>query len=248
MIEKTFATPGSLDLDVSLPIGQIDVETVDGSETHVVLEAGSEKLLERAVVELRERGGRHELVVDLRRRSLLSFDMGRSDLRLTIRCPHGAGAALRSAAAEIEIRGRLRSLEVKTAAGDVRIDAAIDGAATVKSVSGDVRLGRVGGDLRAQLVSGDLEVAEADASVESKSVSGDQRIGSVRAGSVSLTSVSGDIEVGIRRGSRLDVDANSVSGDLDSELELAGAPAGGDGPLVELRGKTVSGDFRVVRA
>jgi hypothetical protein len=56
------------------------------------------------------------------------------------------------------------------------------------------------------------------------------------------------MRVAVRRGSRVYIDANSVSGDLDSELELADTPREGDGPLVELRAKTVSGDFRVVRA
>jgi len=53
----------------------------------------------------------------------------------------------------------------------------------------------------------------------------------------------------VRSGSRLQVDANSVSGELDSEVPLSDEPgAGNDGPLVRLRAKTVSGDFRIVRA
>jgi hypothetical protein len=80
-------------------------------------------------------------------------------------------------------------------------------------------------------------------------VSGDVRLESVRVGSVSVQSVSGDVEVGVEAGTNLDVDAGSVSGDLTSEVPLGSEPgAGGDGPSLVVRGKTVSGDFRVFRA
>jgi hypothetical protein len=63
-------------------------------------------------------------------------------------------------------------------------------------------------------------------------------------------SASGDVEVGIAKGSRLWVDTQSLSGDTSSELELeSGAPVEGDeGPLVELRAQTMSGDISVRRA
>ena len=44
------------------------------------------------------------------------------------------------------------------------------------------------------------------------------------------------------------VDATSVNGSMDSELELGDAPPSSDGPMVELRARTVSGDVQVVRA
>jgi hypothetical protein len=57
----------------------------------------------------------------------------------------------------------------------------------------------------------------------------------------------------VRRGSRLAIDARSMSGDTSSEIELddyeadlTGEPD--DSPLVELRATTMSGDIHVARA
>ena len=59
---------------------------------------------------------------------------------------------------------------------------------------------------------------------------------------------SGDIEIGMRAGLRLWIDASSLSGSMVSELEVIEAPPGDDAPLVELHAKSVSGDLRVRRA
>jgi hypothetical protein len=275
MIEQTYETPGALTLALTVPQGTIDVETVDGTQTHVELSCDDDAALDDARVELRERaGGGHELVVEAeRKRALLGgivniqiggFSVGGKEYRLRITCPHGAELRVGTASARVTAHGRYSSVDVKTASGDTAIDA-VDDQAEIKTVSGDVEIQSVGGELRlksvsgdaevrhvggattAQTVSGDLRLHDTRSSVTVKSVSGDLRL-CVAAGDVGLTSVSGDIEVAIRRGSRVHIDANSVSGDLDSELELADSPSGGDGPIVELRAKTVSGDFSVLRA
>ena len=67
-------------------------------------------------------------------------------------------------------------------------------------------------------------------------------------GQVNATSVSGDVTIGVRRGSKVYLDCNTISGDTSSELELTTDAPAGDGPLVEIRAKTVSGDIRITRA
>jgi Putative adhesin len=257
MIQRTFHTPGELALDLTIPTGSVDVETIDGDETYVELVADDERDLEDARVELRRRGSGHELVVDVERRRTGIFGRGleiaieigvgkRNDYRLHVRCPHGAALDVHTAAADVNAAGRYASAEVKTATGDVSVGE-VSGDAALKTATGDVHIARVGGEVRAQLVSGDLDIIDAARSVTVKSVSGDQHV-QVTEGRVQLTSVSGDIKVAVRRGSRVYIDATSVNGDLDSELELAEAPSGGEGPLVELTVRTVNGDFHVIRA
>lgn len=265
----TYSTAGALELDLRLPAGDIEVQTHDAATTSVQLEPlrTDEATLEAiaaARVELVELGAgaqRLTVVVEERRRSF----GGSPEVRIRVRCPHGARVEATSQAADVEARGRFGSARVKTVSGDVSIET-VEGDAAVKTTSGDVdvreiggtaELGTVSGDLslstlhgdgRFDLVSGDLDVGQAAGSVTAGSVSGDQRIGAVTQGAVMLRSVSGDIEVGIRSGSRLWVDAKAQSGDTTSELELSGDPGADDGPLVELRATSVSGDVRVVRA
>jgi len=252
MGEHRFHTPETVDLEVKVPVGDIDIETIDGEETFVVVE-GDEKLVE--LTEVRQDGRR--IVVELKGKkpfgitiSIGDFSFGAgSSLRVRARVPHGSRGELSTASADMKLRGRLGALDVKSASGDLSLYGEIEREAVVKMVSGDIRLERVGGELRVQTVSGDVEAGYVGGSVTSKSVSGDVRIESVREGSVNVQSVSGDIEIGVPQGTNLDVDAGSVSGDLTSEVPLGSERTGdNDGPTLIVRGKTVSGDFRVFRA
>jgi Toastrack DUF4097 len=249
--EHRFHTPDGVELDVNIPAGAIDVETVDGGESVVVLE-GDERLIEQTKVELHGRRlsvayrGRKPLGIMI---SIGDFSFGNGRLRVRVSVPHGAEASLTTASADMNLAGRLALLATKSASGDLTHRGEVESDAVVKTVSGDVRLERVGGSLRCQSVSGDVDVAWVGGEVETKTVSGDLRLGSVRAGEASFTSVSGDVEIGIAAGSFLDVDAGSVSGDLSSEVPLSSVSDGDDGgPTVVLRGKTVSGDVKVFRA
>jgi DUF4097 and DUF4098 domain-containing protein YvlB len=252
MPEHVFHTPEPVELEVKIPSGDIDVETVDGDQSSVVLD-GNERMIE--LTEVRQEGNR--IVVELRGKkplgitiSIGDFSFGSGSLRVRVRVPHGSRTDFSTASADMKLRGRVSQLDVKSASGDLAVTADIERDATVKTVSGDIRLQQVGGDLRVQSVSGDATARRVGGSVEVKTISGDLRVESVRQGSVTVQSVSGDLEVGVEPGTRLDVDANSVSGDLDSEIPLGGERDGGDGdgPSLVVRGKTVSGDFRVFRA
>jgi hypothetical protein len=254
--EHRFHTPGPVDLEVAVPSGEIVVETVDGEESLVVLE-GSERTLEQTVVELVG----DKLRVELRPRKGFGLTIEIGDLsfggggsgKLLVRAtvPHRSHAALNTAAADMRLRGRFGSLATKSASGDLVVDGPVEGNAAVKTVSGDARLQDVGGTLQTQSVSGDLRVQAVGGSLMAKSVSGDVRVDSLREGEATLQSVSGDIHLGVAAGTNVDVDANSVSGDLSSDVPLADDPAAtqdADGPTLVVRGKTVSGDFRLVRA
>ena len=145
-------------------------------------------------------------------------------------------------------RGRYSELEVKVASGDVEFED-VSGEAGVNTASGDVRLDRVG-TAKINSASGDVRIDESAEGADVNTASGDVAIDSVVSGDVRINSASGDIEVGIAKGSRLWVDAQTLSGDTSSELDLESGSTieTDDGPLVELKARSMSGDISIKRA
>jgi len=189
------------------------------------------------------------------------------DFECRVVCPPGTDLDLAGASTDVRVEGELGDVSARTASGDIRLQA-VSGALQVKTASGDVLVGDVGGQGSVATVSGDVGVERLDAPLTTRSVSGDISIGTisaelgisttsgdvdlkaVHAGEVRVQTVSGDVRVGIARGTRVWVDAASVSGDLGSELGLEGEGAADEpeGAVVPLHVKTVSGDVAVVRA
>ena len=267
---ETFQTSGPLSLDLRLPSGQIELEAVDGEQTTVELEATRDsddirELIDHARIELRQRGDGHELVVEVQRKRFSLVDFMRGEIVMRIRAPHGADLELSTTSADVDGRGSFGALRAQTASGDLRFTE-LGGRVDIKSASGDVNLGRIGGEASincasgdvhvdhvdgnatVRSASGDVEIQEAAASVTVQTASGDQRLGAVSEGRVVMQSASGDQVVGIRRGSRVHIDAKTMSGDTTSELVVGDEPPPGDGPTVELRATAMSGDIRILRA
>jgi hypothetical protein len=250
MLEHTFQTPNPANIEVSIPSGDISVET-DGTEETYVSVDGDERLLEH--IEVHSNGDR--VAIKLREKGKFGFSFGSffgdGGLRVEVRAPHGSSVRVKTASADTELEGHFGALELNSASGDVRLRGEIAENATIRTVSGDVELERVDGDLSVQCVSGDVRARAIAGSVDTKSVSGDIRLDALASGDVRFTSVSGDIEIGIAQGSLVDVDAGSTSGDLSSEVPLVTEPPSGEdtaAPTVVLRGRTVSGDVRIFRA
>jgi DUF4097 and DUF4098 domain-containing protein YvlB len=266
-MREVFATPGPVVLELRIPEGDIDVETAASQETVVELTGLSDdELAEVARIELRERGGTYEVRVEVDERHGFGRFFKPRDLRLRVTAPEAAEVRARSGSADVRGRGLFGTVAVDTGSGDVEFDE-ITGDAAIKSASGDVRLREVSGDAVVSTASGDVDIervgstahvrsasgdvhlGDAGADVSVQTASGDQHIDTVSQGQVTLQSASGDLRVGIRRGSRLAVDARSMSGETSSEIDLDGeGDAGGDGPLVELRATAMSGDIHVARA
>jgi DUF4097 and DUF4098 domain-containing protein YvlB len=241
--EQQFDTPNPIRLAVRVASADIYVTTGQGTTSAVALE-GSEQLIEATTVELRG----DQLVIEQRRKSFRNWFAFGEDLRVQVRVPDGSSVELATASGDAVLGGSFAEIEMNSASGDLRVTGEVAGNVIVKNSSGDVSLVSVLGDVSVRSVSGDVEAQSVGGSLTVHSVSGDVSIGSLRQGTANVQSVSGDVELGVASGTRIDVDAGSASGELTSEVPLSDAPGGEDGPILVIRSKSVSGDFRVRRA
>lgn len=267
-MQKSFEVSGPVELEIRLPSGAISIDPSLEGRVEIDLVAHddeSQRLVDEARVELRDSSSRPQVNVILSQKRGFSFGFGREGVSCIVRCPHGSSVSAKTKSADLSASGTLGGLSFATASGDTNVER-VDGSINVKTASGDVQAGEVSGGVNIQSASGDVtvEVARGPASVGSVSgdvtveeaydnlntntVSGDQDLRAVMRGNVSAQSVSGDVTIGVRRGSKVFLDCNTLSGDTSSDLEVSGDAPAGDGPLVEIRAKTVSGDIHITRA
>lgn len=277
MRTETFPTARQLSVSVKLPRGDIEVETADVQETTVTLTGESDRArrqIEETVIRLDDRGDRDELVIDSdpddfawgsdRIKVAISFSGRRDNVRVRVVAPHGTNLTVATGSADIRANGRFGEVETKTGSGDIAIGE-VERDAEIKVASGDVKIERVGGSLKVQTAAGDLRAGPVGGSAEIKtaagdvslaevahdvvvtSASGDLHVGSVTQGKVALKSVSGDMVVGVKRGSRVWMDVKTITGSARSDLDSDGGDDG-EGPLVELKATAMSGDIRILRA
>ena len=247
---ETFEVDGSPRIEVNLPSGDVVFSPGDPGRVEVLVEGRN---ADELVVE--QRGGR--IVVRTSRMSGGRWD----SFDVTVRTPAGADVEIKSASADVKFDVNLGSLGASLASGDIRVGD-VEGDARVESASGDVEIGEVGGDLAVSTASGDVVLRRAGGRVVLNTASGDVRLGAVLAalsgstqsgdfvvehyegGDLDCHSTSGDVRIGLPAGRTLDVDLNTISGDIRSDF----SPEDTDGATARLRVKTISGDIVLLRA
>ena len=270
-----FETPGSVSLQIKLPSGRVVVTTADEPRTSVELIPIGRRgpdAVDDVSVTADEHHGRHIIRIEQKDRirwGPIQITWG-GDIETRITCPPGADLELSGGSTDLRVDGTLGEVSVRTASGDVRLEtvqsklqvktasgdisiARFESEASLMTVSGDLAVGRAEGSLIARAVSGDVTIGSLGGSLALSTTSGDIDVRSVEAGEVRVQTVSGDVRVGVGRGTRVWIDAASVSGDLGSELGLEDREPdqeelGSGGPVVPLHLKTVSGDVSIVRA
>ncbi len=126
----TFETPGDVMLRVALGGGEVSVLATE--EQAVTVDAVAlrdddvtREALERLRIEHVERGGRHEVVVEVPKRRGGLRTLGRGPaVGLRIRCPVDSDLDLATSSAGLDTRGPLGAVTAKTASGDLLIESA----------------------------------------------------------------------------------------------------------------------------
>lgn len=133
----------------------------------------------------------------------------------------GGRVTARSTSGDVDVRGTVRqSVNVESVSGDVIVTATTS-EVRAESVSGQLRLSGVSGRISASTVSGDAIVSGDRIEYGSfESVSGDLRYtgGVTPGGALDLKSHSGNVELTLPAGVIADFEANTFSGDIQSDF------------------------------
>jgi DUF4097 and DUF4098 domain-containing protein YvlB len=269
---QVFETPGSVSLQIQLPSGRVGVTTADEPRTTVeVIDRRGSDAADKIEVSAEPRGDGHLIRIEHRDRirwGPIQISWG-GDIEVRVTCPPGSNLEFASGSADLRVDGDLGDVSAKTASGNLKLGD-VARKCQVKTASGDVEIGSIGAGGQIGTVSGDLTLASFEGELRARSVSGAVRMRSVRGplqlsttsgdvviealhgGEFRMQTVSGDVRIGVARGTRVWIDATSVSGDLSSELGLEdeepAAEAEGAAAVVPLQVKTVSGDVQIVHA
>lgn len=258
---ETFSPTGPLGVKIATKSGDVGVRAVEGNQLEVTLRASSSKfdhLLDLAVVQFDATNNQLEIesqpgifsgsLRGVRGSARSWFDFGGSDLDVFVVLPRDSSVKVKTISGDTSLEGALGDVEVASASGDV---SALDSCQSleVKTASGDVTTGNVLDMLKCHSASGDVRCRSAATKTDIASASGDVDLSVERPGDVVVKAVSGDVHVTVARGLVVDVNGNTVSGDLGTNIDLdaAGDAASGDDVLF-IKVNTVSGDIRIDKA
>lgn len=231
--EHELPTPGLVELAIELGAGSVVVRA-----TEAATQAGVTRITvegEHADRVRVDAAGTRLSIIGPRLRPLMAGEAGRIALDVTV--PVGSVVAARAGSAELDLRGELGALRLRTGSGAVGVELAT-GPAVIETGSGSIRVGEAHAELRVKSGSGEVVVDTADADVAVSTGSGDVTLGTMSAtarvktgsgslrvarasGDVALSTASGDLEVGSAGRGR--ISGKGASGDITVTVP-AGVP------------------------
>lgn len=137
--------------------------------------------------------------------------------RLLVRVPIGSRLAVRSGAANVEVRGVTGTIDVGSAAGDVRVAGAIE-SVTIESISGSVQVVATTPSVRARTTRGTLDIAGRIDEAQLTSVSGPVTVSTQSIGRLRIETVDGRVTVRGRLAASGSLDIESFGGPVHLEF------------------------------
>lgn len=207
-MHRTFETPHPIHLTIELGAGDVTVTASDTTTTTVTLSGP-----EAEETEVTHQGRSVAIIAPKRKLRLF----GSGGLTVVVGMPRHSDVKVASGSADVDLRGEVGVVAVKTGSGDVAVESATD----VETVcgSGDQRLGTLSGRLHSRTGSGGIRAATIAGEVSLVSGSGDFTIEEVGSQLSSKTG-SGDLSVQQLHG---DAEVTSASGDISIARMTSGA-------------------------
>jgi DUF4097 and DUF4098 domain-containing protein YvlB len=246
---------GTVHANVTSQSGDIIVHSSTGSKLEVTLRASasSAHLLDLAEIHFDESTN----TLDVHTRNAEGsrqkvgrgswFSFGDSDLDVDLVIPVDSTLNVKTVSGDTALDGDLDDVHVSSVSGDVRVHGDVN-VADIKTTSGDVDARRVRDFLRCRTASGDVSCESTAHTTDISSASGDIRLVAEQPGDLTVKAVSGDVIVRVARGLVVDINGNTVSGDMGTNIDLDGADDGEGSGELAIKVTTVSGDVRIDKA
>ncbi|SDZ94130.1 MULTISPECIES: DUF4097 family beta strand repeat-containing protein [unclassified Mycobacterium] len=260
---RTFPTPGPITATIELGAGAVRVTAADRPDTEVrvtprdPLRAADVRAAEQAHIDF----ANDTLTVTVGKKLL---SLSRGAVTVDIALPSLSRLAVAVSSADLRVDGTVGDCRFDAASGNATLDA-VEGNIKAATASGDLAVRRVLGNANASTASGELSIDGLDGGLKFQAASGSATVGTLRgsvhsrtasgsltvaaaeSGSISAATASGDVEVGVAQGTAANLDLDSRSGTVRSDLTPAAGPENDDRRLT-VHARTASGDITIRRA
>ncbi|MEN8238039.1 MAG: DUF4097 family beta strand repeat-containing protein [Actinomycetota bacterium] len=225
----TFDVEDAPRIEVGIPAGDVVIRSGRPGQVKVVL-SGSSETVDGAAVDTtsdslsirgssqkpRRRlfGRRMDVVVSTPDAASITVQVGSGDTRIRVAA---RSVDIDSARGDIRIEKDVQDVRVKIASGDVYVSQ-VDRELTVGSASGDIRVEKAM-DATVKTASGDIVLGRIDGFGQVKSASGDIRVRDFRGPDLDISTMSGDVVVGLAPGRTVKTSIKTLSGDFRNKIE-----------------------------
>lgn len=244
---ETYDVAGIPAIEIVGQTGDIVIRPSDEPRVRVVLRGNSE------AVELAQIDASSELISIRTRQSGRRFVNEKVDV--IVSAPPGGYLRVDLAAGQVRVRIPLSEVSITTASADIRIGEtvgsaritvasgdvflrAVVGDADVTSASGDVKI-PYAGDITVNTASGSVRIGEAQRTISVKSASGDVKVKRFGGSDIEITTMSGDVSVGLVSGLEVRASVKTLSGDFRNRIKPTDGERTG---TMSLRLKSFTGD------
>lgn len=231
------ASTGSGDIVVSPGTpGTVAVRVDGGAGSYLAEQSGDSIIVKPAKSGFFSRFGGADVFLEVPEGAELSLSCSSGDTMVNVSAQEIEAS---SASGDIRVQRIERSGRLRCASGDISVGDVGEGL-VVTSASGSIRVGEIGRTLSVTSGSGDITIGAVGETAQLKAASGDITVGRFDGTELTAKTLSGDLRLGLPPRRLLDVDLQTMSGDVRNRL-----PAGDGSPperTVALRVTTVSGN------
>lgn len=243
MIDREFGVEGNALVRVSIRSGRVSVEQGEAGVVRLRVDSSNPRFEIHQRLDTIEASGGGRTFATVRVPPLAEVEIESSSGDIVVISPL-ARLEASTASGNIDFQ-TVERLRAKTASGRIRGDR-VDGEAQCVTASGSIKISQLMDRADLSTASGDVRVDVCVGAVQCATLSGTVRIEKLTGPTAKFKSMSGDVKLGIPPRTRVELDAESMSGKV-SLPETGHRPQPPEREIA-LKVRLVSGDLKIERA